>query len=395
MPTPEAEEPAPVEPAPRPPKRRQPIPGALKAIAGLVVLAIVFIVAAILGGGAANRASKHRRRSARRPAPLPKRPPPQRRKQLGYPAFATANTTRVGGNDPASNAAGVALAVYPSSKPSQRPAAVTLADADDWRTAIAAAVLAAPPLGAPLLLSEADGMPDASGEALAALDPAGSRDTGGAQAFATVTADVPGGLKTRRVRAGGVAGAAAIAALREKLAGRPPRHIVVASTANPAFAMPAAAWAARSGDPVLFTGPNDLAKPTARALKAHPQTPVYVLGPSSAISSSVVREIAELGPRVRRVAGEDPVANAVEMARYDDGGFGWNINDPGHGFVVARSEDPLDAAAAAALSASGNWGPLLLTDTPILFPRRCAVTCSMSSPATRTTRRAPSTTTSG
>ena len=367
MPTPEAEEPAPVEPAPRPPKRRQPIPGALKAIAGLVVLAIVFIVAAILGGGGEQ--------SVEAPAPVSETPSTPAEapaaatpEELGYPAFATANTTRVGGNDPASSAAGVALAVYPSSKPSQRPAAVTLADAGDWRTAIAAAVLAASPLGAPLLLSEADGMPDASAEALAALDPAGSRDTGGAQAFAIGAADAPGDLKTKRVRAEGVAGAAAIAALREKLTGRPPRHIVVASTANPAFAMPAAAWAARSGDPVLFTGPNDLAKPTAKALKAHPQTPVYVLGPSSAISSSVVREIAELGPRVRRVAGEDPVANAVEMARYDDGGFGWNINDPGHGFVVVRVGDPLDAAAAAPLSAAGNWGPLLLTDSADTLP---------------------------
>ena len=360
-------DPKPVEPARRP-RRRQPIPGALKAIAGLVVLAIVFIVAAILGGGGGEQSVEAPAPVSETPSTPAEAPAAATPEQLGYPAFATANTTRVGGNDPASNAAGVALAVHPSTKPSQRPAAVTLADADDWRTAIAAAVLAAPPLGAPLLLSEADGMPDATGEALAALDPAGSRDTGGAQAFATGTADVPGGLKTRRVRAGGVAGAAAIAALREKLAGRPPRHIVVASTADPAFAMPAAAWAARSGDPVLFTGPDDLAKPTARALKAHPQTPVYVLGPSSAISSSVVREIAELGPRVRRVAGEDPVANAVEMARYDDGGFGWNVNDPGHGFVVARSEDPLDAAAAAALSASGTWGPLLLTDDADTLP---------------------------
>jgi len=352
----------------RPKRRRRPIPGALKAIAGLVLLAIVFIVAAILGGGGGEKSSKAPAPVGEAPSTPAEAPTAATPEQLGYPAFATANTTRVGGNDPASNAAGVALAVYPSTKPSQRPAAVTLADAGDWRTAIAAAVLMAPPLGAPVLLSEADGMPDATEEALAALDPTGSRDTGGAQAFATGTADVPGGLKTRRVRAGGVTGAAAIAALREKLAGRPPRHIVVASTADPAFAMPAAAWAARSGDPVLFTGPDDLAKPTAKALKAHPQTPVYVLGPSSAISSGVVREIAELGPQVRRVAGEDPVANAVEMARYDDGGFGWNVNDPGHGFVVARSEDPLDAAAAAALSASGTWGPLLLTDDADTLP---------------------------
>ena len=82
----------------------------------------------------------------------------------------------------------------------------------------------------------------------------------------------------------------------------------------------------------------------------------------------MVREIAKIDGDVRRVSGEDPVSNAIAFARYADGGFGWNINDPGHGFVVANSAEPLDAAAAAALSASGAWGPLLLTDSAATLP---------------------------
>ena len=54
--------------------------------------------------------------------------------ELGYPAFATANTTRVGGAEPASNAAAVALATYPSTDAAQQPAAVALVDAGDWPT---------------------------------------------------------------------------------------------------------------------------------------------------------------------------------------------------------------------------------------------------------------------
>jgi hypothetical protein len=75
-----------------------------------------------------------------------------------------------------------------------------------------------------------------------------------------------------------------------------------------------------------------------------------------------VREIAKSGHVVRRVSGENPVDNAIALARYADGDFGWNLNDPGHGFVVARASSPLDAAAAAPLSASGTWGALLLTN---------------------------------
>jgi hypothetical protein len=143
---------------------------------------------------------------------------------------------------------------------------------------------------------------------------------------------------------------------------------VLAAADQPAFAMPAAAWAARSGDPVLFTGADRLPKQTAAYLKRHRDTPVYVLGPSSAISSAVVREVEALGNEVKRVSGEEPVANAIALARYHDDGFGWNINDPGHGFVLARSERPLDAAAAAPLSGSGTWGPLLLSDDAATLP---------------------------
>lgn len=359
------------KPAPKPAKRpRKPIPAAIKAVAGLFVLAIVFIVAAILGGGGGGSESPETPAPVSEASSTPaETPAAQAPDELGYPAFATANTTRVGGPDPASNAAGVALATFPSTSPSQQPPAVTLVDADDWRSAIAAAVLMAAPVGAPALISEADGIPDPTEQALSALDPQGDKATMGLQAFAVGAASAPSGLEVKRVgEAGGTVAAAEIAGLRDELFGSPPRHIVIAPSAQPAFAMPAAAWAARSGDPVLFTGEDELPTQTAAVLKDHPKVPVYVLGPSSAVSSEVVRQIGKISKRVRRVSGEDPVANAIALARYADGEFGWNVNDPGHGFVVARSDEPLSGAAAAPLSASGTWGPLLLTDSADTLP---------------------------
>jgi len=358
-------------PAPKPPRRRRkPIPAALKAVAGLFVLAVVFIVAAILGGGGSESEAPET------PAPVSEAPSSSAAEpaalapdELGYPTFATANTTRVGGADPASNAAGVALAAFPSTKPSQQPQAVTLIDAADWRSAIAASVLMAAPVGAPVLVSEADGAPEPTEQALDSLDPQGGKASKGTRAFAVGAASAPSGLEAKRIGSGGgTVSAAAIANLRDELFGAPPEHIVIAPAAQSAFAMPAAAWAARSGDPVLFADENELPEPTAAVLERHPKTPVYVLGPSSAISSEVIREIGKIANRVRRVSGEEPVANAIALARYSDGGFGWNINDPGHGFVVARSDEPLNAPAAAPLSASGTWGPLLLTDSADTLP---------------------------
>lgn len=361
---------APAEP--KPPRSRRPIPGALKAIAGLVLVAIVFLVAAVLGGGSSDE-------PAQKPAPAPaakepsgeeQTPAAEAAEELGYPSFATNNTTRVGGSDAATTAAGVALAVYPSTVPAQRPAAVTLVDEGEWQGAIAAAVLMAPPIRAPLLVSADGGLPDPTTQALEALSPQGSRTTGGAQAFAIGSAAAPDGIKAARAKGANPAAlAVAIEALRSKLVGKAPRHIVLAPEAAPEFAMPAAAWAARSGDAVLFSAPDKLPKETAKALGEDPKAPVYVLGPSSAISSDVVREVAKIGNPVRRVSGEGAVENAIAFARYAHGDFGWNVNDPGHGFVVARSDAPIDAALAAPLSASGTWGPLLLSDDPDTLPK--------------------------
>lgn len=351
-------------------RRRRPIPAALKAIAGLVAVAVVFLVAAVLGGQGSHEPANSGT------APVPAAPAPAETpsaeavEELGYPSFATNNTTRIGGEDPASTAAAVALAVYPARTPAQRPAAVTLVDEADWQGAVAAAVFMATPIRAPLLVSSDGDLPDPTSQALEALAPQGSKDTAGAQAFVIGDAASPEGLKATNVRGAGPAALAAqVAAVRDRLLGAPSQHVVLVSEDEPGFAVPAAAWAARSGDPVLFTGARTLPPATANALRRHPKIPVYILGPSSAISSGVFREVARIDPSVHRVSGEDAVENAIALARYAGGGFGWNVNDPGHGFVVARADVPLEAAVAAPLSASGTWGPLLLTDDADTLPK--------------------------
>jgi hypothetical protein len=376
-----AGEPAAAAPAPEPPAPpaakppRQPKPLAPKLLAGLVVLALVFIVVAIVGGsGGSQNADQN---GAPAPAPTPPAAEKdggsaqsQTAESLGYPAFATGNTTRVGGSDAAATAAAVALAVFPSTTPAQRPAAVTLVSEEDWAGAIAASVLMAPPVRAPVLFSTPDEVPQATAEALAALDPQGGKETGGASLFAVGAIALPDGAgPATRIDSGDPASTAAqIATLRDRLFGGPPAAIVVAPSNRPDLAMPAAAWAARSGDPVLYAKEEALPQPTEAVLKQHPKVPVYVLGPAAAISAKVVKQIGKVAGDVKRVGGKDAVAGALAFARYGDGGFGWSINDPGHGFVLARSDAPLDAAAAAPLSASGTWGPLLLTDDAGTLP---------------------------
>jgi hypothetical protein len=335
--------------------------GLLLALA-VVAVGAYLLIDALSGDGEDQK-------SAPAPAVVVHERQPPATEDLGFPAFATKNTTRVAGLDPVADAAGVALATYPSAGGVKGPAAVSLVADDDWASGIAAASLAAPPIGAPILVAGPNDVPTLTADALEGLAPTGSPQTDGKQAFAIGSASRPEGLDTERVQGADPAAiAVAIDGLRQRLAGDRPRHVVLASSEEPAFAMPAAAWAARSGDPVLFVSRKRVPKATLDGLRGDRKVPVYVLGPPGVISDKVLDQVRKVAANVTRIGAPDPVANAIAFARFASGTFGWDINDPGHGFVIANTTRPLDAGAAAPLSASGDWGPLLVTDEPGSVP---------------------------
>jgi ell wall binding domain 2 (CWB2) len=281
-------------------------------------------------------------------------------KDLGFPAFATKNTTRVGGADPTANAAAVARAVYPGVEPGTRPKAVALVDSRDWRAGIAAATLAAPPISAPILLADGDELPAASKDALAALAPTGSREAGDAQVIRVGDVPEPDDLKSTDVT--GKDAFELAAALDRTLAaakGRTTDRVLVVPSERAELAMAAAGWAAKSGDPVLFVTRDGLPADTRAALRNHQRPDIFVLGPPAAVSDGVMRGLRRLGT-VTRIGAANPVASAIAFARFAEGGFGWGVVDPGHGLVFARADRALDAVAAASLSAHGSYGPLLL-----------------------------------
>jgi hypothetical protein len=280
---------------------------------------------------------------------------------LGFPVFATKNTTRIGGADPVANAAAVARAVYPAGTIGARPRAVTLVDGRDWRAALAASVLMSSPVRAPVLLGEGRDLPAATAAALSALRPRGARQAGGAQAVRVGDVARPEGLRTTDlVGADDFELARAVDAFQASARGASADNVMVVSADQPAYAMPAAAWAAKSGDPILFAERDRLPPATRAAIAAHQQPHIYVLGPPTVISSRVVEDLRRLGTVVR-IGGPDPQRNAVAFARYGDGRFGWGAVDPGHGLLFANPSRPADAAASSALAASGQYAPLLLT----------------------------------
>ncbi|HEU4701107.1 MAG TPA: hypothetical protein VFS37_01395 [Conexibacter sp.] len=294
---------------------------------------------------------------------------PDAPQQLGFPTFATKNTTRVGGADPVADAAAVARAVFPGGgAPGGRPRAVVLADQRVWQAALAAAVLMSDPLRAPLLLSDGGELPAASGEALGQLAPTGARELGGTQVVRVGDAPAPGGYRSTSLTGEDPSAlAAAIDRLQAAAVGRASRAVVVVSDEEPAFAMPAAAWAAKTGNPVLFVHRSEIPGPTFAALRAHRRPRIYLLAPPTVVDRSVEEALRSLGP-VTRISAPDPVRSAIAFARLRDGLDGWGVVDPGHGLVFANQSRTLDAAAAAPLSASGTYGPLLLIEDADTLP---------------------------
>ena len=309
------------------------------------------------------------------PATDPQRPAlvaPQRAEpeNLGIPERATKNTTRIPGANSTELAAAVARAVFPD--PQRRPDAVTLVDGSDWRVAVAASVLMAAPFNAPILFSDGTDLPEPSSDALEALAPKGADAAGDAQVIRVGDVAKPASLKATDVPGSTpLALTRGIAALvRSARPGRTPR-VIVASADEPSFAAPAAAYAAKSGTPVLFVTKDRVPPETRAALAAFSgltRPRIFILGPSSVITPSVTRQLRRFG-RVERYGGKDPIANALGVARYRNGSFGWGVVDPGHGLVFARAGRPLDAVAAAPLSATGKFGPLLLLDDSLRLPQ--------------------------
>jgi hypothetical protein len=301
--------------------------------------------------------------------------------KLDFPAAATKNTTRVAGSGPVADAAGVALAVFPSAAPGTHPTAVALASTGDWQAAIAASVLMAPPIRAPLLFADGGQLPAVSREALGQLAPTGAGAANGAQVIRIGDVASPSGLRTAAIKGSDpYALAAEIDRFVAAADGRTSINVVIASGTQPAYAMPAAGWAAESGEPILFVDGATIPAATRQALMAHQKPHIYVLGPPSVIPNSTLKQLGRYGT-VKRISGASAAATSVAFAKYRDpactygqpcahvpGSFGWAIESPGHGYVLLNGGRPLDAAAAAPLSSSGAYGPALLTDNPSTLP---------------------------
>jgi len=295
----------------------------------------------------------------------------------GAISVTTRNTTRVGGADTTVDAASVARVVYPGLTAGSRPQAVVVVNRRDWAAALSASSLTGAPLGAPILYADGEQLPEVSRAALEAMRPTGAAALGGATVIRIGTdapLPAPYSRHVLEVPAGAPAEMAAeIASVLARAQGaRPQQAIVLDVDAPEALQMPAAGLAGESAAPILLTEGGGLPAATGAALRTLRHPSVYVMNPTL-MSAGALGALARLG-RVTQIPGpghgeeQGAAQNAIAVARFTDGFFGWGVKEPGHGLVFANAGRPLDAPAAALLSATGEYAPMLLLQAPGRIP---------------------------
>jgi len=280
----------------------------------------------------------------------------------------TALTGRAGGNELWERV----LRVSSIARPSGRPAAVILAPANDWRSALAATSLICDPLDGVLLITPPDAMPDTLAREIKRLDPRGIAWDGGTQVIVVGDAGVEifNRLKAMQMRHRHLHSdspeelAATIDAYLTSLRGEQLPQVSLVPTDDPASAVVAADWAAHSGTPILFAEADSLPVPTMEALSGRkPGAHVRIFFPAGVLRDEIREELSAYGT-VDGPSGADPVELAVASAQHhsaDAAGnpCGWGITTPGRGFTFSLLGHPLDAVLAANLTRRGAHGPLL------------------------------------
>ena len=290
-----------------------------------------------------------REHRARSPAIGAKGTEPQAAQDLGFPAFATKNTTRVGGADPIADAAGGRAGGVSRGARRTRPHGGRARGLAATGSAAIAAVRAdGPAASAPRsCFSDGADLPAATADALerAGARPA-PRPAGGAQVIRI--GDVAAAERPARPTDGRAAPTRsrwrrAIDRLQRGRRGTAVgRVVVVASGERPSSRCRPPPGRPSRGDPVLFVT-RDTIPPRRREprSRAHQQPKIYLLGPPSVISDKVLDAAAASSARSSAIARPRPGRQRDRLrALHATAASAGASSIPGHGLVFANAGAP-------------------------------------------------------
>ncbi|MBU5313498.1 cell wall-binding repeat-containing protein [Tissierella carlieri] len=274
----------------------------------------------------------------------------------------TLNTVRICGCTPNENAIKVSNIVY-ADKP---PNAIILVAEEKWQDAFAATPLIHFPRNAPILYTPKTYLDPLTVEQIFKLNPTG---VDGVKVF--IVGEFPYfieeqlnmlGLRTKRIGGGNFYETAARVAEYLKY----PPNIMVISGEDYREGLSTCAYAAHSGDVILFSDKNQLPWFTGAVIQSTENPNVFIVGSTNTISEKVEEEIRKLNVKfVDRISGSTPYEVSVNFAKYKspNGQFGWGRNyRDGHAFTFTSIYSPYDSASSAPFGHLGKHTPILSVD---------------------------------
>lgn len=254
-----------------------------------------------------------------------------------YATMQTKDTSRFPADDPAQLSTYTAQAARPSGANVSYDTVVRVPDGD-WQTALAASRLRA------------------ASDAIVLYDNASAPQAGNGSAAAS-------NRSTVQLSGGNPAQSAARIATRGNASDEvSTNNVIVVSSESSQWALPAAAWSAYSGDPILYANENGVPDATQQAISELNASHAYVLAPPGLVSQDA---LSQLDVEWTRVAGSTPQDHAVEIAKFRDESrdFGWGIDDRDkvgyYNSMLVNPERPGHAVASTNLQ-WGKAGPVLL-----------------------------------
>lgn len=143
------------------------------------------------------------------------------------------------------------------------------------------------------------------------------------------------------------------------------QNVIITSGETFFDGLPAPAFAAHMGTPILFVSKNSIPGPTEAFIRQHSHLNYFILGTMDSISHNVVSAINGLTRGiVERIPGNDPYEISVNFARYhkpEAADFGWNRNKPqmGDAFNFAPVHRWENAVMSALQGHEGKHAPEL------------------------------------
>jgi D-alanyl-D-alanine carboxypeptidase len=132
---------------------------------------------------------------------------------------------------------------------------------------------------------------------------------------------------------------------------------LLASGLSYADAMSAGPVSYRERLPLLLTDPRRLSEGTRRSLNNDGfYEQVYILGGTSAVSDGVVADLEDMGMTVRRIAGASRQDTAIEIFKFAEQHFGWDLTHVN----LTRGDNYPDALAGGPHGGQER-APILLT----------------------------------